>query len=311
MNPGERDFASTRYKASVLIEALAYIKAYSGKTVVIKLGGAAMTEPSLAAAFAEDIALMRLVGIRPVVVHGGGPQISSMMEKLGLSPRFVDGHRVTDEETVEVARMVLLGQINRDIVGLINAHGDLATGLSGEDGNLLVTERKSGPQGEDLGLVGEVVEVRPQVLSKLLDDGFVPVIAPLGRSRKGEVHNVNADTAAGAVATALGAEKLVYLTDVPGLYEDLGDEDSLLSEVSLEELEAMLAGGKLSAGMVPKIASCVSALKGGVSRVHILDGRVEHAVLLEVFTPEGIGTMARAPGTPTEKEFRAISAAGR
>ncbi len=302
----QRDLASTQYKAGVLIEALEYIKAYSNKTVVIKLGGSAMTTPRLAEAFAEDMALMRLVGIRPVVVHGGGPQISELMKKLGMQPRFVAGHRVTDEATVEVARMVLLGQINRRIVGLINRHGDLATGLSGEDGNLLVTTRKFGPSGEDLGLVGEVVEVRPTVLQKLLDDGFIPVIAPLGISSDGEVHNVNADTAAGAIAKALRAEKLVYLTDVAGLYEDLGDEDTLLSEVELEDLVNLIRSDKLSEGMLPKISSCVEALEGGVSRVHILDGRIEHAVLLEVFTPEGIGTMVRAPGSPTESEFRAL-----
>lgn len=305
MNP-RRDISSTQYKASVLIEALAYIKAYAGKTVVIKLGGAAMTTPRLAEAFAEDMALMRLVGIRPVVVHGGGPQISEMMTRLGMQPRFVGGLRVTDAATVEVARMVLLGQINRHIVALINRHGDLATGLSGEDGNLFVTERRTGPGGEDIGFVGDVVEVRPAVVLKLLDDGFIPVIAPLGISAEGEVHNINADTAAGAIATALAAEKLVYLTDVPGLYEDLGDKESLLSEVSLDELRAMMEGRKLSEGMLPKIASCVRALEGGVARAHILDGRVEHAVLLEVFTPEGIGTMARAPGSPTEKEFRSL-----
>jgi acetylglutamate kinase len=305
MNPS-RDIASTQYKARVLIEALAYIKAYSAKTVVIKLGGSAMTTSRLAEAFAEDIALMRLVGIRPVVVHGGGPQITELMKKLGKEPKFVGGLRVTDEETLEVARMVLVGQINRRIVGLINRHGDLATGLSGEDGNLFVTERKTDASGTDLGLVGEIVEVRPAVLSKLLDDGFVPVLAPLGASRNGEVHNINADMAAGAVAQALGAEKLVYLTDVPGLYEDLGDEDTLLSEVALDDLESMIDKKKLSEGMLPKIKSCVQALKGGVSRVHILDGRVEHAVLLEVFTPEGIGTMARAPGTPSETEFRSL-----
>lgn len=299
-----RDVASTQYKAAVLIEALAYIKAYSGKTVVIKLGGAAMTTPELAEAFAEDIALMRLVGIRPVVVHGGGPQITEMMKKLGIEPRFAGGYRVTDEASVEVARMVLVGQINKEIVGLINRHGDLAAGLSGEDANLFITARMPGPAGEDLGLVGSVVEVRPGVILKLLDDGFVPVVAPLGISRDGEVHNINADTAAGAIATALEAEKLVYLTDVEGLYEDLGDEDTLLSEVGVEDLEAMIEASKVSEGMLPKIESCLRALEGGVPRAHILDGRIEHAVLLEVFTPEGIGTMARAPGSPTEKEFR-------
>lgn len=305
--PREADVLDTTlHKAGVLVEALTYIKAYSGKTVVIKLGGAAMTAPRLSDAFAEDVALMRLVGIKPVVVHGGGPQITEMMHKLGLEARFSGGHRITDQAGLEVARMVLAGTINASVVGAINRHGDVAVGLSGEDANLLVTERKRGPKGEDLGLVGRVVEVKVRVLEELLQDGFVPVLAPLGRSRNGEVHNINADEAAGAVAVALGAEKLIYLTDVAGLYEDLGDHESLLSEVSLAYLEELLSSGKVSEGMLPKIASCVAALKGGVKRAHILDGRIAHVLLLEVFTPEGVGTMITAPGSPTEREFRAL-----
>jgi acetylglutamate kinase len=302
--------ATTRHKAKILVEALTYMKAYSGRTVVIKLGGAAMVSPDLLDAFAEDVALMRLVGIRPVVVHGGGPQISELMIRLGLEPRFEDGYRVTDSDVLEATAMALVGKVNRSIVGAINRHGDVAVGLSGEDANMLVTEKKLGPSGSDLGLVGNVVEVRTAVLSQLLDDGFVPVVAPLGRTRTGQTHNVNADEAAGAIAEAIGAEKLVFLTDVAGLYEDFGQQDSLLSEVSLEYLEEMLSSKKLSEGMVPKVASCIRALKGGVRRAHILDGRVEHAVLLEVFTPEGIGTMVTAPGSPTEKEFRALHEPG-
>lgn len=290
----------TRQKAGTLIEALPYIKAYAGKIVVIKYGGHAMTEESLRSAFAEDVALMRLVGIHPVVVHGGGPQISAAMKKLGKEPVFVEGHRVTDAETVEIARMVLVGQVNRDIVGLINAHGDLATGISGEDANLLTTERKVGPSNQDLGQVGEVVAVRPGILTNLIRDDFVPIIAPIGCSVDGELHNVNADTAAGAIATALGAEKLIYLTDVEGLYEDLGDTDSLISSLDESQLDDLIISGKLSAGMLPKITSCAAALKTGVHRAHILDGRVHHAILLEVFTPEGIGTMVTADGSPSE-----------
>lgn len=294
----------TRRKAGTLVEALPYIKAYSGRIVVIKYGGHAMTEPELRSAFAEDVALMRLVGIHPVVVHGGGPQISEAMKRLGKEPSFIDGHRVTDAETAEIARMVLVGQVNSDIVGLINAHGDLAAGVSGEDANLLVTRRKVGPSGQDLGMVGEIADVRPELLTNLINDDFIPVVAPIGRSVDGELHNINADTAAGSIAESLGAEKLIYLTDVEGLYDDLGDADSLISSLEVDELAKLVDSGKLSAGMLPKIGSCVSALTSGVHRAHILDGRVEHALLLEVFTPEGIGTMVTAKGSPTEADAR-------
>lgn len=302
----------TKQKASTLAEALPYIKAYSGRIVVIKYGGHAMTEPALRESFAEDVALMRLVGIFPVVVHGGGPQISEAMESAGMTPRFVGGHRITDFETVEIVRTVLVGQVNPDIVGLINKHGDLACGVSGEDANLITANRKAGPGGEDIGLVGEVGEVRSRILRNLIDDGFVPVVAPVGRCEDGLLHNVNADAAAGAIAEALSAEKLIYLTDVEGLYEDLGNEDSLISALGAAELDEMLDSGKLSAGMLPKIASCARALSNGVDRVHILDGRIAHALLLEVFTPEGIGTMITATGGLSEIEAReAVAARGR
>lgn len=298
----------TRRKASTLAEALPYIKAYSGKIVVIKYGGHAMTDAALRGGFAQDVALMRLVGIYPVVVHGGGPQISEAMAEAGKAPQFIDGHRVTDLETAEIVRTVLVGQVNPDIVGLINKHGDLACGVSGEDANLITATRKTGPGGQDIGYVGEVGEVRARILVNLIEDGFVPVVAPVARCEDGLLHNVNADAAAGAIAESLGAEKLIYLTDVEGLYEDLGDEDSLISALGASELREMLDSGKLSAGMLPKIASCDRALSNGVERAHILDGRIEHALLLEVFTPEGIGTMVTATGGLSEIEAREAAA---
>lgn len=298
----------TRRKASTLAEALPYIKAYSGKIVVIKYGGHAMTDADLRESFAQDVALMRLVGIYPVVVHGGGPQISEAMAEAGKSPQFIDGHRVTDMETAEIVRTVLVGQVNPDIVGLINKHGDLACGVSGEDANLITVTRKTGPGGQDIGYVGEVGEIRARILINLIEDGFVPVVAPVARCDDGLLHNVNADAAAGAIAEALGAEKLIYLTDVEGLYEDLGDEDSLISALGASQLREMLDSGKLSAGMLPKIASCDQALSNGVGRAHILDGRIEHALLLEVFTPEGIGTMVTATGGLSEIEAREAAA---
>ncbi|MFA5787633.1 MAG: acetylglutamate kinase [Actinomycetota bacterium] len=278
-------------KARVLMEALPYIREYQGARVVIKYGGNAMADGDEAASFASDIALMQLVGIRPVVVHGGGPQISATLKRLGIESRFVGGLRVTDAATMEVVKMVLVGQINKEIVSLVNRHGDLAVGLSGDDANLLVARRIAGPQGEDLGFVGEVEQVKTGVLEGLLDRGYVPILASVARGRDGASYNVNADTVAGAVAVALGAAKLVYLTNVAGLYEDFEEKGSLLSQVDAGRLGALRSSGKLSEGMVPKVTSCVRAVEGGVPRAHILDGRVEHALLLEIFTDEGIGTM--------------------
>jgi len=274
-------------KARVLREALPWITRWAGRTAVVKYGGNALTDGQSLASFAADIALLRRVGLRVVVVHGGGPQISDMASKLGLEASFVDGLRVTDAAMLDVVAMVLLGQVNPAIVGAGAKAGGTAVGVSGTDGTLL-TVRPADPR---LGYVGEVERVNPRVLTTLLDEGAVPVVAPLGRDALGAVRNVNADTAAGAFATALGADKLIYLTNVPGLYESFGKDETLMATVSLDRLRALLHGGGLRTGMVPKIASVVAALDGGVASAHLLDGRVEHALLLEIFTDEGIGTM--------------------
>ena len=279
-------------KARVLREALPWITRWAGRTVVVKYGGNVAgtgTEPDEAtAAFAADIALMRSVGVRVVVVHGGGPQISALGERLGLEPTFVDGHRVTDIATLEVVRMALLGHVNPWLVGLISNAGARASGVSGTDAGL-ITARPANPE---LGLVGEIDSVDPGLLESLLDDEAVPVVATLGSGEDGTVYNINADVVAGAIATALRADKLIYLTNVPGLYEHFGTpESTLLSVVGLDRLRDLLAEGALHTGMLPKIGSVVTALEGGVVSAHLLDGRLEHALMLEVFTDEGIGTM--------------------
>ncbi|MBW3578710.1 MAG: acetylglutamate kinase [Actinobacteria bacterium] len=294
--PTDERATAAQAKAVVLREALPWITRFHGATVVIKYGGNAMVDEELKRSFAADVALLHFVGLRPVVVHGGGPQISEVSGRLGLQPRFVAGLRVTDEATMDVVRMVLLGRVNPELVRLIQTAGASAVGVAGTDANLLTVRPAAGPAGEDLGLVGEVDAVDPAVLLRLLDDGFVPVVATVGRGGDGVDRNVNADTACGAIAAALGATKLVYLTDVPGLYDDFGDAGSLLSEVPVDRLEAMLARDELHAGMRPKVTSIVQALHAGVPQAHVLDGRVLHAVLLEVFTDEGVGTMiSRGP----------------
>jgi acetylglutamate kinase len=275
-------------KARILMEALPYIKRYHGRTVVVKYGGAAMEDPELRASFASDIVLMRYVGMNPVVVHGGGPQISAHIKRLGGQPSFVGGYRVTTAEDLEVVRMVLVGTINKDIVSLVNRHGTLAAGVSGEDGNLIVVKKKDHPAG-DLGFVGEVERVNPGIVSDLLRD-FIPVIASLGVDANGQAYNVNADEVAAAVAEAVGADKLVYLTNVPGILDERGE---LIHELPAERAADLQASGALSEGMVPKVTSALEAIKGGVPRVTILDGRSEHALLLEIFTDEGVGTMVR------------------
>lgn len=274
-------------KAAILAEALPYIRRFWTKVVVVKYGGAAMTDPSLGSSFAKDVVLMRSVGMRPVVVHGGGPQIGELMTRLGKQPEFRQGMRVTDADTLDIARMVLVGKVNRDIVAAINVHGPLAVGLSGEDAGLILATARS----EDLGYVGDVQSVNSGILERLLAEELIPVVATIGSDSSGQAYNINADVAAAAIAEALRAEKLVYLTDVEGLLRDVSDPASLVSTVAVDELEDLLASGGLSGGMIPKIESCVRAVRKGVGHAHILDGRVPHALLLEVFTPEGIGTM--------------------
>lgn len=275
-------------KAETLIEALPYIRSYRNQVVVVKIGGAALDDERLARIVAEDLALMALVGIRLVVVHGGGPQVSEAMTDAGLESTFVGGLRVTDEKAMELVRRVLLGSINSALVGRLQASGLNPVGLSGSDGGLLEAERIGGPEGQDLGRVGGVVSVRPDLANSLLDDGYTPVVASIAPDGDGAPLNVNADAVAGAIAAALGATKLVFLTNVEGLYRDLGDAGSLVSELKLDELKSMV--GDLSSGMRPKAEAAAAALASGVGKVHILDGRVEHALLLEVFTEEGIGT---------------------
>lgn len=280
-------------RASVLVEALPYIRRFAGKTVVVKYGGNALagaTESDALALFAEDIVLMRLVGLKPVVVHGGGPQISELMTRLGKVTEFRDGLRVTDAETVDIARMVLSGQVNPQIVAAINVHGRFAVGVSGEDASLIAASAKN----PELGFVGEVERINPGILNRLLDDEFIPVVATIGTDAYGQAYNINADTVAGAIAEALGAEKLVYLTDIEGLRRVVDDPTSLIRQTSPDELDALMADGTIAGGMIPKVESCVRAVRGGVKRAHILDGRIPHVLLLELFTDAGIGTMVES-----------------
>ena len=276
-------------KARILMEALPYIKRYHGRTVVVKYGGAAMEDPALRESFANDIVLMRYVGMNPVVVHGGGPQISAQIKLRGGEPSFVGGYRVTTAEDLEIVRMVLVGLINKDIVSLINRHGTLAAGLSGEDGNLIAVRRKQHPAG-DLGFVGAVERVNPGIATDLLRD-FIPVISSLGVDADGQAYNVNADEVAAAIAEALGADKLVYLTNVAGI---LDKEGGLIGQLSADRAAELKQTGAVGEGMIPKIDSALDAIKGGVPRVTILDGRLEHALLLEIFTDSGVGTMVTA-----------------
>jgi acetylglutamate kinase len=274
-------------KAAVLAEALPYIREFTGRTVVIKYGGHAMDEPGLADLFAQDVVLMRLVGMNPVVVHGGGPQITDLMRRLGKEPTFVDGLRVTDAETIDIVRMALVGKVNRDIVTSLNRHGTYAVGFSGEDAGLITVDQRD----SRLGFVGDVRHIQPAVLDRVIREELIPVIATVGVDDTGQAYNVNADAAASAIAQAVHAEKLVYLTDVTGLYRDFGDDDTLVSRIDVAGLEALLETAKIADGMIPKLRSCIDALRGGVHRAHILDGRLPHALLLEFFTREGIGTM--------------------
>ena len=277
-------------RADVLVEALPYIRRFAGRTVVVKYGGNALagtSEHDALALFAEDIVLMHTVGIRPVVVHGGGPQINDMLSRLNIESKFVNGLRVTDEATMQVVQMVLNGNVNPQIVSAINVHGNVAVGLSGEDGRTLqVTARDA-----SLGFVGDIEKVRTHVIDGLLADGLVPVLSTVGVDINGLPYNINADTAAGAIAEALGAEKIVYLTDIAGLRKDIDDATSLIQRITVDELSALIGDGTISGGMIPKVESCMQAVRGGVKSAHILDGRIAHVLLLELFTDQGVGTM--------------------
>jgi acetylglutamate kinase len=287
-------------KAQILANALPWLKKYHGKIIVVKYGGNAMTDDRLKTAFAEDITFLRFAGFKPVVVHGGGPQISSMLDKLGIQSEFRGGLRVTTPEAMDVVRMVLVGQVQRELVGLINSHGPLAVGLSGEDAGLFTaTATNTIVDGEevDLGLVGEVTKVRPEAVLDLVEAGRIPVISSVAPDESGQVHNVNADTAAAALAVALKAEKLLVLTDVEGLYRDWPDSDDVIGEISPEALAEIVPS--LASGMVPKMGACLLAVQGGVPRATVVDGREPHAVLLEIFTDEGVGTQV-LPGVETK-----------
>lgn len=280
-------------KAEVLVEALPYIRRFRGRVMVIKYGGNAMGDSDDAAElarFAEDIVMLHAVGIRVVVVHGGGPQIGALMERLGKETAFIDGLRVTDAETLDIARMVLVGKVNRDIVSAIGSCGAVAVGLSGEDAGML----KATPRSKELGFVGDVASVDADIIDRLLAEDVVPVIATIGADESGQAYNINADTAAGAIAQALVAEKLVYLTNIEGLRSDVDDADSLLSSVTADQLDSLVATGAITTGMIPKVSSCTQAVRSGVGHAHILDGRVPHVLLLEIFTRSGIGTMVSA-----------------
>jgi acetylglutamate kinase len=283
-------------RADILLEALPYIRRFYNKTVVIKYGGHAMVDEELKKMFAMDVVMMKYIGINPVVVHGGGPQIGTILKKFGKESRFVQGMRVTDEETMSIVEMVLVGQVNKEIVGLINHHGGKAVGLSGKDGNLIQAEKyylseerakDTPPEIIDIGLVGKVREINAKLILSLAAEGFIPVIAPTGAGEKGETYNINADIVAGEVAAALRAEKMVLLTDVPGVMDKKG---SLINTMTDRDALAFIDDGTISGGMYPKVKCCLKALKGGVQKAHIVDGRLKHAVLLEMFTDKGIGT---------------------
>lgn len=291
--PSDSGFAPEQ-RAGVLVETLPYIQRFAGQVVVVKVGGHAMDDGDLAARFAEDVVLMHSVGIQPVVVHGGGPQIGALMERLGIQSEFREGLRVTDAATLEVARMVLVGKVNRDIVSGINVHGPLAVGLSGEDAGLITASARN----PELGYVGDVEAINPAIVERLLVESLIPVVSTIGADLTGQSYNINADTAAAALAAALGAERILYLTDVEGLLADIGDPDSLISSLDSSALEDLIADGTVSGGMIPKAQACIDAVAGGVASAHMVDGRVPHVVLLELFTDAGVGTMVW-PADPT------------
>lgn len=285
MNPNMEKYLS---KAEVLIEALPYIQRFNRKIIVVKYGGSAMVDEELKRQVIEDVTLLKLVGFKPIIVHGGGKEISRMVERLGMEPKFVNGLRVTDEETMDVAEMVL-GKVNKSLVQLVESLGVRAIGISGKDGGLLKVEKKYS-NGEDIGYVGEITEVNGDILYDLLEKDFLPIVCPIGLDKDFQTYNINADDAACAIARAMKAEKLAFLTDIEGVYKDPKDPSTLISELAVSEAEALMEEGYIGGGMLPKLHNCIDAIENGVSRVHILDGRIPHCLLLEIFTNKGIGT---------------------
>ena len=298
------DFSPER-RAAVLVETLPYIQQFAGSVIVVKFGGNAMVDDQLAAQFAEDVVLMHSVGIRPVVVHGGGPQIGALMDRLGIQSEFRDGLRVTDAETLDVARMVLVGKVNRDIVSSINRHGSLAGGLSGEDAGLI----RAAARNPELGFVGDVESVNPAIIERLLAEDLIPVVSTIGADLTGQAYNINADTVAAAVAGALGAERILYLTDVEGLLADVDAPSSRISRIDLSGLAALIDNGAIIGGMIPKVQACVDAVEAGVGSAHMVDGRIPHVLLLELFTDVGIGTMV-LPDGGVAADGRGVEGAG-
>lgn len=288
MNPAYTELID---KAKILIEALPYIQRLAGKTVVIKYGGNAMVDPALTHAILEDITLLKYVGVNPIVVHGGGPDINSMLGRLGIESRFVNGLRVTDGATMEVVQMVLSGKINKDIVSELNCLGAHSLGLCGKDANLIECVKKPARDGVDLGFVGQITHINVKLLEILAKDEYIPVIAPVGVDSEGNSYNINADTVAGEIAAALKAEKLLFLTDIDGIYMDPADKSSLISRITVAEINRLIGEGVISGGMIPKVQGCINAVLGGVGRTHIVNGTIPHPILLEIFTDKGIGTM--------------------
>ncbi|MHB9023724.1 MAG: acetylglutamate kinase [Armatimonadota bacterium] len=287
-------------RAQTIAETLPYLQRHFGATVVVKYGGAAMTDPDVRMKVLKDVVLLRLVGLNPILVHGGGPEINAMIDRLGMTTEKVNGYRVTDEATMDVVEMVLSGTTNKGIVADINTIGGNAIGISGKDGSLL-TVTKYMPDGQDIGFVGEVAAVRPQMIRDLTDAGYLPVIAPIGVDEDGRSYNINADTAAAAIAGALGAEKFIMLTDVPGVLLDVKDPKSLVSSLTVSDANTLIDTGQISGGMIPKVTACLEAIRWGVGRCHVIDGRMPHAILVELFTDGGIGTMV-VPNEATAEE---------
>lgn len=287
------DELTNRNRAEVLVQALPFIQRYNGRTIVIKYGGNAMTSEVLKEQVMEDIVLLTMVGVKVVVVHGGGPEISSLMKRLGKEPQFIDGLRVTDQETVDIAEMVLAGKVNKSLVSLLQTKGGRAVGVSGMDGRLIEAKLKD-PR---YGYVGDVTRINPQMITDMLDDGYIPVVSTLGWDKEGHIYNINGDTAAGAIAAAIGAERMIMMTDISGIMRDKDDPDSLIQELTVSEAQELCQNGVVQGGMIPKVECCIDALEHGVKAVVIIDGRVPHALLMEILTNEGAGTMIRSSGS--------------